>query len=268
LNGVRIDHHRANGPVLQGGRESTNRLPAPSPDDSVSARLLPTVLSLIAGSTDVIGFLALNGLFTAHITGNLVILAAHIARGVPAGLAPMLSVPMFVIVLGLARWLAGVLQSKQIASLLPLLLVQFLLLVGFLAVGVGTDAADSPDAPGAIVAGMLGVGAMAVQNALVQLSLKGVPSTAVMTTDVTRFVMDAGTVLLRYDRDEVEQATVRVKRTWSAIVGFAFGGGIGAICEIAFGLWSLLLPAGLALAAVALGASAQAAAEKRGTDQS
>jgi uncharacterized membrane protein YoaK (UPF0700 family) len=38
--------------------------------------LLPTVLSTTAGATDVISFLALGGLFTAHTTGNLVILAA------------------------------------------------------------------------------------------------------------------------------------------------------------------------------------------------
>ena len=36
----------------------------------------PIVLSVIAGATDSIGFLGLNGLFTAHITGNLVVLAA------------------------------------------------------------------------------------------------------------------------------------------------------------------------------------------------
>ena len=37
--------------------------------------LLPFVLSMIAGSADVIGFLGLGGLLTAHITGNLVLLA-------------------------------------------------------------------------------------------------------------------------------------------------------------------------------------------------
>ena len=46
-------------------------------------RALPFVLSLIAGSTDTIGFLGLNGLFTAHITGNVVVLAAHVITGDP-----------------------------------------------------------------------------------------------------------------------------------------------------------------------------------------
>jgi uncharacterized membrane protein YoaK (UPF0700 family) len=39
--------------------------------------LLPGMLSTTAGATDVISFLALGGLLTANITGNLAILAAH-----------------------------------------------------------------------------------------------------------------------------------------------------------------------------------------------
>ena len=39
----------------------------------VIARMLPPVLSVIAGSADVTSFLGL-GLFSAHVTGNLVIL--------------------------------------------------------------------------------------------------------------------------------------------------------------------------------------------------
>jgi uncharacterized membrane protein YoaK (UPF0700 family) len=62
--------------------------------------LLPLVLSTTAGAVDVIGFLALGGLFTAHITGNLVVLAAHYITGRFGEIAPLLSVPMFVAVLG------------------------------------------------------------------------------------------------------------------------------------------------------------------------
>ena len=122
---------------------------APSVDRSLGTKLLPSVLSLIAGSADVIGFLALGGLFTAHITGNLVILAAHLVSGGTAPLAPMLSVPVFMVVLGLTRLLAGGLEAIGLASLRPLLLLQFLLLAGFLALGVaaGPRLAARKDGP-------------------------------------------------------------------------------------------------------------------------
>jgi hypothetical protein len=37
------------------------------------------------------------------------------------------------------------------------------------------------------------------------------------------------------------------------IVGFAAGCGVGAACEVPLGLWSLALPVGLALLALAIG---------------
>ena len=46
----------------------------PSVDASLSMTLLPAVLSLTAGSVDVISFLGLGGLFLAHIVNQ---------RGVP-----------------------------------------------------------------------------------------------------------------------------------------------------------------------------------------
>src|SRR5882762_2669190 len=85
-----------------------------------SIAILPTVLSVIAGSADVISLLGL-GLFNAHITGNLIILAAHmVARG-KADVKLMLSVPIFILVLGLMRLLVAGLQSFRVRCLVPLL---------------------------------------------------------------------------------------------------------------------------------------------------
>jgi uncharacterized membrane protein YoaK (UPF0700 family) len=74
-------------------------VPIPSIDSSPRIKLLPFVLSFVAGSVDVISFLGLDGLFTAHITGNLVVLAAHILARGEVTLALVISVPLFVIML-------------------------------------------------------------------------------------------------------------------------------------------------------------------------
>jgi uncharacterized membrane protein YoaK (UPF0700 family) len=219
---------------------------------SLGTALLPGVLSVIAGSADIIGFLGLGGLFTAHITGNLAILAAHVASGGTAQVAQILSVPVFIVAVGLTRLLAGGLESIGLATLRPLLLLQFLLLVGFLALSIAAGPHIDTTATNAILAGMFGVSAMAVQNALGQISLAGTPPTAVMTGNVTRFTMDVTEVLLGRDPDAVAGARTRAKRTGQAIAGFAVGCGLGAVCEVTIGLWSLALPTGLALLALAI----------------
>ncbi|HTF46722.1 MAG TPA: DUF1275 family protein [Pseudonocardia sp.] len=223
---------------------------APSVDTSLGLKLLPTVLSVIAGSADVISFLGLGGLFVAHITGNLVILAAHVVTGTRVGIAPMLSVPVFILVLGLLRFLAAGLAALGLASLRPLLVLQFVLLGGFLALSISAGPRIDPDGLNGVLAGMLGVSAMAVQNALVQLSVREAPSTAVMTTNITRFTMDVGEVLLGRDPGEVAAARRRANHTWPAIVGFAAGAGLGAALFMIAGPPSAALPTGLALLAL------------------
>jgi len=235
--------------------DRTARLLAPSVDSTLGTKLLPGVLSVIAGSVDVISFLGL-GLFTAHITGNLAVLAAHVASGGDTPLAAMLSVPVFMAVLALTKLLVSGLEAIGFASLRPLLLFQFLLLAGFLDLCVAAGPRLDPNSVNAIIAGMFGVAAMAVQNALSQISLTGAPSTAVMTANVTRFMMDLGEMLLGRDPVDVASARKRAKHTWPAIVGFTLGCALGAAFHAVVGFWSLVLPGGLALLALTMGGAA------------
>ena len=80
-------------------------------------------------------------------------------------------------------------------------------------------------------------------------SIKGVPSTAVVTTNVTRFTTDIGTVPLGGDPDEGAEAR-RAAQTSTSIIGFTIGRAMDAACEAKFGLWSSALPTGLVLLAL------------------
>jgi uncharacterized membrane protein YoaK (UPF0700 family) len=220
--------------------------------DALGTKLLTFVLSVIAGSVDVIGFLGLGTLFIAHITGNLVILAARTAAGEHAPAAHLLSVPVFIIALVAVRLLAARLDRSGIATLRSLLFLQLLLLSGFLAICIGVGSAADPGAAIMIVAAMLGVSAMAVQNALVQISLKDAPTTAVMTTNLTRFVMDLGEVWLGTDPGGRAKAAARTWRSGIAMIGFVVGASLGAWCQAQVGLWSLVMPTSLALTALVI----------------
>ncbi len=223
-----------------------------SVSDRLGTKLLTFVLSVIAGSVDVIGFLGLGALFIAHITGNLVVLAARTAAGEHASAAHLLSVPVFIVALFAARLLAATFDRFAIATLRPLLLLQFLFLAGFLAVAIEVGSSADPSAAVMIFAAMLGVSAMAVQNVLVQVSLKEAPSTAVMTTNLTRFVVDLGEVWLGRDPGGRAKAVARARRTGTAIAGFVVGACLGAWCQAHVGLWSLTIPTGLAMAALVI----------------
>jgi uncharacterized membrane protein YoaK (UPF0700 family) len=231
-----------------------------SPAADRLARTLPFVLSVIAGTTDVIGFLGFNGLFTAHITGNFVVAAAHILAGNPAILSHILSVPVFMMVLLSTSLIGGAIERTGRPSLRPLLLLQLLMLTAFFLLSVTAGPWRDADAMLAVVAAMCGVAAMAVQNALVQIALSNTPSTAVMTTNVTHLARDLGAMLVGGD---AVGAKNRALRTLPVIVGFTIGCGLGAAAEAATHLWSLVLPTALAVFAFAMSMSSTPTGEAR-----
>src|SRR6202051_5044629 len=71
---------------------------------------LPLLLSLNAGFVDTAGFLALQGLFTAHVTGNFVTLGAALVLGTSGAVAKLLALPVFCIVVIATRLLSSALS--------------------------------------------------------------------------------------------------------------------------------------------------------------
>ena len=215
--------------------------------------LLPSVLSITAGSVDVIGFLSLGGLFTSHVTGNLVVLATHYVTGRFAELGPLLSVPVFVVVVGVVALTFGAPKQPRVCRRV-LLTCHALLLAAFLGIGVWLGPFHNANSGPAVFVGMLGVAAMATHNALVRLVLPGLPSTAVLTTNITQLTIDlAALVRKRTEPQELANVRKRAIGTFPPVLGFIAGVAAGAFLYTRLGFSAVVLPLILAILSIPLG---------------
>src|SRR5215831_6297917 len=155
---------------------------------SESELWLPTLLSVIAGMVDLIGFLSL-GIFTAHVTGNIVVVGALTVGHNRVNPAQILAIPVFILAVA-ATWLIAKASGRRGFGLMrPLLLIQFLLITFLLVFSAITKPSADPHGPAATMAAMIAVTAMACQFALLRLTLPVAPSTAVMTGNLTNAVL-------------------------------------------------------------------------------
>jgi uncharacterized membrane protein YoaK (UPF0700 family) len=214
---------------------------------------LPALLSAVAGTVDVIGFLSLK-LFTAHVTGNLVVIAALLVRGGPPNVNQILAVPVFILAVGCVWLIAKALSRRGAALASPLLLTQCLLLTCVLIVSVAFHSTVHPNGLLPSIAGMIAVCAMACQFSLLRLAVPSAPSTAVMTGNLTKTVLSLLDTMSQ--RPVAEDAREQLKKTLQLIVPFFIGclGGAAALSWLGEWAWSLpVVLAGMALMVVQVG---------------
>jgi uncharacterized membrane protein YoaK (UPF0700 family) len=204
-----------------------------------------TSLAFIAGYVDTLGFVALFGLFTAHVTGNFVLIGADLAGQGQGILIKLLAFPAFVIGIALSSVVVkSVHRQRSPAAARTLYLLQTFMLGLFLASGLYAAPFKDIESPAVLLCGMLGAAAMGVQNAHAKLVTRaGVPNT-VMTGNVTQAVLDAIDLVFGASADAAEKKIVfkRFSSTLPALLGFAAGAMGGALAYVGFSFWALLCP--------------------------
>src|SRR5882762_8550087 len=197
----------------------------PADDATELSRLearLPPLLSVIAGMVDLTGFFTLGHIFTAHVTGNIVVAAAAAVHGGPFNLAQALAIPVFMLALAVVWSIAQASQQRGPSLARLLLLVQFLLLAAVLIFSVITKPSTSQHALMAGIAVMIAVSAMACQYALLRLAIPGAISTAVMTGNLTNTVLSLMDLLSsRHVLPQVDAG--RLRRSLHLLLGFLAG---------------------------------------------
>ena len=208
------------------------------------------MLSVIAGMVDVIGFLSL-GIFTAHVTGNIVVIGALIVRHDRVNPAQILAIPVFILAV-VATWLIAKASGRRgIALMRPLLFVQFLLITCLMIFSAITKPSAHSHGQTATIAAMIAVTAMGCQFALLRLTLPVAPSTAVMTGNLTNAVLGLVDSSSR-TQQLMESDTRRLTGALHLLVGFFVGCVLATTALMYLGDWAWSLPAALAAVAVAL----------------
>ena len=198
-------------------------------------------LAFVAGFVDAAAFIALTGLFTAHVTGNFVLIGAELISTSTGVLAKLLALPIFVVSVAITRLIALALERRGASPLRPLLALEAAVLIAFAIAGAAMSPLGSPDGAKAIGVGMLGVAAMGIQNGIGRLVIGHLAATTVMTVNVTQAVIDLTDRLCGAKLSE--QVSTRLRRTLSAVLAFAAGALAGAFGVAALSFWCVLVPA-------------------------
>ncbi|VBW12200.1 putative permease [Burkholderia pseudomallei] len=213
---------------------------------------LPSLLTFNGGYVDTAGFLALQGLFTAHVTGNFVTLGATLVAGSTGAIAKLLALPVFCGVV-LAAGVARRLMLRAHAPALKILLgAQWLLLVAGAALAIRLGPFANGDAWPAIATGMALVMAMAIQNAVHRLHLPDALPTTLMTGTVTQLMLHLSERIAG-DAAPVRGSPARLPNKAWTVVTFALGCAAAALAYLLGGAWAFALPPVLIAFALFLG---------------
>jgi uncharacterized membrane protein YoaK (UPF0700 family) len=198
-----------------------------------------SALAFVAGYVDTACFIVLFGLFTAHVTGNFVLIGSELVHPVNGVTIKFLAFPAFIAAVAVSRLIAQAAERGGRSAARPLLRLQIVLLAACMLCGWYAQPIVDATAPWVLLTGMLGAAAMGVQNASARLAFADLSPTTMMTGNVTQLVI--GIVdLLRGSEDPGLADRIR-KFAWPVLT-FACGAISGAlICE-RLSLGALCLP--------------------------
>jgi uncharacterized membrane protein YoaK (UPF0700 family) len=200
------------------------------------------VLSFNGGYVDTMGYLALQGLFTAHVTGNFVTIGAALVFGTAGVIAKLLALPVFCAVIVLTRLASIPLASRQRPVLPTLLAVQVLLLAGAGLLAVMHGPFTQGDGWPAILAGMTLVAAMAIQNAAQRVHLSTAPPSTLMTGTTTQLMIDLADMVRGVPAASRDATLARMRGMSLAIVTFACGAAGAALFFAKASTWCFIVP--------------------------
>jgi uncharacterized membrane protein YoaK (UPF0700 family) len=211
-------------------------------------RLVPALLSFVAGYVDIFTFLGLFGLFVAQVTGSFVTAGAELVTHDESITGKVLAVIAFLLAAALS---AAFIRFARYRRWEPLSLM----------ILAGPPVTSVTDRSG-IFAGVFAAMAMGMQAVIVRLLMRGVPQTNVMTGNLTQIAIETADLVSAWlrcvrepddhgHRRELAAVRARLFTVLAVALGFLAGAACGAVSYAKAGLAgapiAVVIVAGLAL---------------------
>ena len=184
------------------------------------------IMAAIAGFSDVFGFIALHQLFTAHITGNIVMAISYAIYHIP-GISPrLIAIPTFIIFAIIATIIIETHGITKFA-LRIWLTTELLLFVLLMYLGIVFRDHFVVTTNTFTIIAMIPVTAMAIHNTLMKTYFRGIPVFTVMTGNLSQLIISTTSLSLGKKNIQPEHRLQRIqeiKRVGNIILGFIIGG--------------------------------------------
>ncbi len=202
------------------------------------------MMAAISGFADVIGFVGVNRLFTAHITGNIVIAIAEIIHHESGVAAKLIAIPFFILIAAFTTWIIEMQgQTKRLLAIW--FIIEALFLTAFMFTGIYILPFYEFGSWQYICCAMLPVCAMAIHNILLRTFMCTLPPCTVMTGNLSQLIVDSVSYVWRktlpYNVEKTITSHAGIQRFGNVIIGFLIGGACAAFGFSAIGFWIIPL---------------------------
>jgi uncharacterized membrane protein YoaK (UPF0700 family) len=195
----------------------------------------PVLLTIVAGAIDTIGFIALLGFFTAHVTGNLVLAGAAFAKSGEGLWIKLGAIPLFIVTVMLTKmWIDRCSQSHKTMGWM--FVAEAVFLSGFMLAGLRFEPFRDPNAGTLALTGALGLMALAIRNTASKTLIKHISPSTIMTGNTTQFGID----LSNFMREPKREHGQALFKSGTIVAGFVIGAFLGAVLYMRLGFWSVL----------------------------
>lgn len=191
------------------------------------------LLTLVGGAINTIGFVALLGFFTNHVTGNLVMAGAGMVKDDKGLWIKLGALPVFIITVMITQRIIHLRQGQHILS--QLLFAEVAFLTAFMISALVFGPFNTPGAWDVAITGFLGLMAFAIRNTANRTVMGKTRPTLLMTGNTTQFGMDLSDYV--FNRTQCNMDSLKYSST--VVFSFVIGAFAGALLYLYIGFWSI-----------------------------